>query len=386
MKKALLTATVQHHFTSFHLPLIDLLHEHGYEVHVAARDVMGEAIRTKLEASADRVFDLPFGRSPLDTTNLTAYKELKKIIRENDYDVIHCNTPVGGILTRLAARRVRKSGTTVIYTAHGFHFYKGASKLGWLLFYPIEKIFGRSWTDCLITICDEDEKTARTHHICRNIRRSHGVGAKAERFAPVSEEEKRALRKELGLDESAVLCLCTGELNANKNQKQLVEATKQVLSACPDFCLLCAGVGDTEQALQVQIEALGLQKSVRLLGYRTDIDKVVKASDFVSSVSLREGLPVNIIEGMLCAKPAVATHNRGHNELICDGVSGYLVNPGDVDATAAALTALAVQPDLREQMGLAAQERSAVYSTQSVMREVEQIYNEFVFNKVKAVK
>ncbi|HBL41584.1 MAG TPA: glycosyltransferase family 1 protein [Ruminococcaceae bacterium] len=332
------------------------------------------------------MFDLPFGRSPLDKTNLSAYKMLCKLIRENDYDVIHCNTPMGGIITRLAARKVRKKGTTVIYTAHGFHFYKGASKVGWLLFYPIEKIFGRLWTDCLITICDEDEKTARKHRMCRNIRRIHGVGARAERFSPVNEEEKKALRRELGLDESAVICLCTGELNANKNQKQLVEATKQVISVCPNFCLLCAGIGDTELVLLSQIEALGLQNSVRLLGYRTDVERFAQASDMVASVSLREGLGINIIEGMLCAKPAVATHNRGHNELICDGVSGYLVNPNDVDATAKALTALATQADLREQMGLAAKERSAVYSTQSVMREVEQIYNEFVFNKVKAVK
>lgn len=382
MKKALLTATVMHHFTSFHLPLIAMLHEHGYEVHAAAHDVMGKAVREQLEAAADRVFDLPFARSPLDPSNRVAYKELCRLIRENDYDVIHCNTPMGGVLTRLAARKARKNGTTVIYTAHGFHFYKGASRLNWLVFYPIEKIFGRLFTDCLITICDEDEKTARTHRICRNVRRIHGAGADAKRFAPADEAEKQALRAQLGLAADDLVCLCTGELNVNKNQKQLVAATAQVIQSVPAFRLLSAGSGDTEQALRQQINELGLQDHVQLLGYRTDVERFVKASDFVASMSCREGLGVNIIEGMICAKPAVATRNRGHSELVADGVSGYLVAIGDVDATAKALINLAEQPELRQKMGLAAKERSTAYTTQSVMREMESTYREFVFEKV----
>jgi len=242
-------------------------------------------------------------------------------------------------------------------------------------------VFGRFFTDCLITICDEDEKTARAHHICRTIRRTHGVGAREDRFSPVDRAEKVALRAQLGLEKDAVICLCTGELNINKNQKQLVAAAAQVVKQQPAFCLLLAGSGDSELSLRQQIDGLGLQECVRLLGYRTDVDRLVKASDMIASVSFREGLPVNIMEGMLCAKPAVATHNRGHDELIADGVSGSLVDCGDVEATARALTALCSQPELRRQMGLAARERSAVYGSQSVMHEVESIYAEFVFNQ-----
>ncbi len=383
MKKALLTATVQHHFTSFHLPLIAMLRERGYEVHVAAHNVMGDAIRLQLEAAADRVIDLPFDRSPLSPINRSAYKMLRQLIRENDYDVIHCNTPMGGILTRLAARSARRHGTVVIYTAHGFHFYPGASGLNWLLFYPVEKAFGRLFTDCLITICNEDEQTARRHRMCRIICRTHGVGAKEDRFFPVDEAEKQALRRQLGLKADDILCLCTGELNINKNQKQLIAATAQVVKEQPAFCLLCAGAGDQEQALRQQIDELGLQDHVKLLGYRTDVEQFVKVSDMIASVSYREGLPVNIMEGMLCAKPAVATHNRGHNELIADGVSGFLVDFGDVDATAKALGELAAQPELRQTMGQAARDRSSVYGSQNVMREMERIYTEFVFNHSK---
>ena len=151
----------------------------------------------------------------------------------------------------------------------------------------------------------------------------------------------------------------------------------------PAFCLLCAGAGDQEQALRQQIDELELQDHVKLPGYRTDVEQFVKVSDMIASVSYREGLPVNIMEGMLCAKPAVATHNRGHNELITDGVSGFLVDFGDVDATAKALGELAAQPELRQTMGQAARDRSSVYGSQNVMREMERIYSEFVFNHSK---
>src|SRR5699024_4264780 len=139
MKKVLLTATVQSHIAQFHKPLINLLQDKGYEVHIAARDNLSEKNNLRLE-EPDRIFNIPFDRSPLSIKNILAYSELKKILSENKYNIIHCNTPMGGVITRLAARKYRKKGTKVFYTAHGFHFYKGSPKSNWLLYYPIEKI------------------------------------------------------------------------------------------------------------------------------------------------------------------------------------------------------------------------------------------------------
>ena len=132
-----------------------MLHEYNCEVHVAARDNLAEKNGLKLDF-AEKVFDVPFSRSPKSKDNIKAYKQLKKIIDEGQYDVIHCNTPMGGIVTRLAARKARKNGTKVFYTAHGFHFYKGAPKKNWIVFYPIEKFFANHYTDKLITITNED--------------------------------------------------------------------------------------------------------------------------------------------------------------------------------------------------------------------------------------
>lgn len=125
--KVLLVATVQSHICQFHKPLVNMLHEHGVEVHVAARNNLAEKNGLALDF-VEKVFDIPFARSPKSKNNIIAYKQLKKIIDEGHYDVVHCNTPMGGIVTRLAARNARKHGTKVYYTAHGFHFYKGAPK------------------------------------------------------------------------------------------------------------------------------------------------------------------------------------------------------------------------------------------------------------------
>jgi glycosyltransferase EpsD len=81
--------------------------------------------------------------------------KLKNIIADNDYDIIHCHTPVGGALARIAARNYRKRGTKVIYTAHGFHFFEGSPVKNWILYYPLEKWLSR-FTDVLITLNSEE--------------------------------------------------------------------------------------------------------------------------------------------------------------------------------------------------------------------------------------
>lgn len=375
MKKILLTASVQYHFNLFHFPLIDILHENGYEVEIAAHDVMGGEYHQKLAEKADRIYEIPFERSPFSLKNKKAYGMLKRVIEENDYDIINCNTPVASILTRIAARKVRKKGTKVVYTAHGLHFYKGASKLNWLVFYPIEKFIGSLFTDCIITICDEDEANAKKLRLCKNIKRIHGVGADGEKFAPVDSAAKLKLREEYDYSADEKICLCTGELNANKNQRLFISAMPYILKACPAFKLLFAGIGEEENNLRELVKQLGVEENVIFLGYRTDIEKLIQLSDFVASASYREGLPVNIIEGMLCAKPAVVSHNRGHNELVAEGVSGFFVDFGSSENTAKAFIKLCSDDELCEKMGKAAFERSEKYSCKSVEKELREIYN-----------
>lgn len=322
--KILYVATVLSHICQFHLPYLRMLKEQGHEIHVAAHDNL--AMKNGLQLRyADRHIEIPFERSPFDRRNIRAYRLLKELIDRENYDLIVCNTPVGGVLTRLAAKKVRKFGTKVVYIAHGFHFFKGAPVKNWLLYYPLEKHLSRL-CDVVVTINEEDYQLAKRCFPGR-VEHIHGIGVDGDRFHSVSEEEQLALRRAEGLSEKDYVVLCTGELNENKNQKTLIAAAALLKDKIPNLAVLLAGNGPKEQELRMQIRKLGLEESVRLLGYRTDLEHIVPAVDLVVSCSRREGLPLNIVEAMLCKKPVVASVNRGHRELVKDGTNGFLLSP-----------------------------------------------------------
>ena len=369
--KVLLTATVQSHICQFHKPLVEVLHKHGCQVHVAAKDNLAEKNGLTLDF-ADKVYNIPFSRSPKSPDNMTAYKQLKKIIDEGNYDIIHCNTPMGGIVTRLAARKARKNGTKVYYTAHGFHFYKGASKKNWLVFYPIEKHFAK-YTDKLITINREDFKLAQ-EKFKTDVRYIHGVGVDEKRYYPVGEEEKQKIRSELGFTPTQKILLCVGELLPNKSQKTAVRVVKMLKKDFPDCVLLLAGNGPERENLENEIKECGVEENVKMLGYCTCLEKYQRIADLSVSCSRREGLPLNIVEAMLTENPVVASFNRGHCELIEDGKSGYIVPFDDASAMYKSALDILSNADKSRNMGKYGREIALNYGFESVKDELESIY------------
>lgn len=365
--KILYTATVLSHICQFHLPYLQTLQEAGVEVHVAARDNLAEKNGLQLKY-ADRYFNIPFQRSPKDSRNLKAYTQLKELLEKEHYDVIVCNTPMGGIITRLAAQAMRRQGTKVVYMAHGFHFYQGAPKKNWLVFYPIEKFMAR-YCDVLITINEEDYALARKKFHTK-VEHIHGVGVSAERYHPVSDVERREMRKAEGLSDNDFVILCTGELNQNKDQKTLIAAAAKLKNTIPNLKVLLAGNGPLEQALRDQIQAERLGNIVKLLGYRTDLEKVVPAVDLVVSCSHREGMPLNIIEAMLCKKAVVVSENRGHRELVDNSITGYLVPAGDGDQLSQRITELALDEDKRGRMSTEGYRKATKYTVATVRKEL----------------
>ena len=370
--KILLTATVQSHICQFHKPLVEMLREYGdCEIHVAARNNLAEKNGLKLDF-ADKVFDVPFERSPFDPKNIRAYREIKRILAENQYDYIHCNTPVGGVVTRLAARKARKKGTKVFYTAHGFHFYKGAPKKNWLTYYPVERMLAR-YTDKLITINEEDHTLATEKFPC-TVTHIHGVGVDPARYHSVSAEEGAGLRRTLGVGETDRIILCVGELLPNKNQEMAIRCLHRLTPDFPDVKLLLAGNGPMKDELRGLAESLGIADRVVLLGYCTNLEQYQRIASISVSCSRREGLPLNIIEAMMTKKPVVATHNRGHNELVTDGETGYLVNVGDVDGLCERISELLTNPDRMSGMGERGFEIAQSYGFENVKKELRKIY------------
>lgn len=367
--KILYTATVLSHICQFHLPHMQHLQEQGWEVHVAAHDNL--AVKNGLQLKyCDKFIETPFSRSPKSLDNLKAYKQLKKLLSEEHYDVILCNTPMGGIVTRLAAKKTRKQGTKVIYMAHGFHFYKGSSRKAWLVFYPIEKYMAKK-CDLLITINKEDYALAQEKFSKRTkVAHIHGVGVDENRYHPATPQEQLAMRRAEGLSPEDFVILCTGELNENKNQKTLISATAQLKDKIPNLKVLLAGNGPKEQELREQIQAEGLEDIVKLLGYRTDLEKVVPAVDLVVSCSKREGMPLNIIEAMLCQKPVVASHNRGHDELVENNCNGFLVDASNSNAIVTCVEELNNNNEQSVAFGKAGFKQSSRYSISAVRKEV----------------
>ncbi len=363
--KILYTATVLSHICQFHLPHLKMLRDAGHEIHVAAHDNLAVKNGLKLQHT-DKFHEIAFKRSPFDSSNLKAYRQLKKVIDSENFDIILCNTPVGGIVTRLAAIGARERGTKVIYMAHGFHFCKGAPLKNWLIYYPIEK-FMAHFCDTLITICKEDYELARKKFATK-VEHIHGVGVSPERFHPVDDETKHLMREKENLKDDDFVILCVGELNKNKNQTVLIQAAAELKDKIPNLRVLLAGNGPMEQTLKNQVQNLDLTEQVRFLGYRTDLETITPAVEVVVSCSKREGLPLNILEAMLCAKPVIVSRNRGHNELITDGENGYFEN------YAQNISDLYNNPSRSQSMGKCGLQSVQKYMVMTVKSELKQIF------------
>lgn len=334
--RILFVATVRSHIGQFHMPFIHYLTEHGHEVHAAFRD--NSADKQGLDLSViHKTFEIPFERSPLKANNIKAYFALKKVIDTGDYDIIHCHTPVGGVITRLAAKNARKYGTRVFYTAHGFHFYRGASRKNWLLFYPVEKLLA-SLTDVLITINQEDYDLAVAKKFrAGKLIRINGVGVDLSKFSPATEEENRLARRKLGIGQEQFVMLYAADLSQRKNQPMLFRALYRLKEEIPDMCLLLPGQPILQQEYEKQCAQLGISNQVRFLGYRRDIDQLLAACDCVVSSSRQEGLPINLIEAAARGKYIIATDVRGNADVVRQGGYGTLVALDDDGAMAEAI-------------------------------------------------
>lgn len=370
MKKVLFVATVVRlHLNLFHLPYLRWFHEQGWQVDVAANNDFEDPADCVIPC-CDNHYVMPFERSPFKKGNLLAYRQLKELLDREHYDIIHCHTPMGGVITRLAAGSTRNKGTKVLYTAHGFHFYKGAPLVNWLLYYPVERLLSCR-TDLLLTMNGEDHRRAQTFH-AKRTEMVNGVGIDLSRFAEASAEQKAGVRRELGLKEGDTFAFTVGNVIPRKNQAVLIRAAKALND--PTFHLFIAGDGPLEGELKALAKELGIEKQVHLLGFRRDVFRLSSAADMFLFSSRQEGLSVSVMEAMACGLPIVASAIRGNTDLIDDGQGGFLVASDDAAGFADAIRKIMAEPETREQMKRYNLKKIQNYSIEAVSNQMAELY------------
>lgn len=321
------------------------------------------------------IHQIDFIRSPLDIRNYKAYKQLKEVVSREKYDVIHCNTPIGGVLGRLVGKKCKVKN--IIYQAHGFHFFKGAPLLNWLVYFPMEWFFS-FFTDVLITINKEDFDFSKKMK-SRKIKYTHGIGVDVSRFGD-NKCDKNIKRKEIGLPENAIMLLSVGEINKNKNHEVVLRALAKLDDKNVYYCI--AGKGTKDKYLLELAENLHILDRVIFLGFREDINELLVCSDIFCFPSLREGLPVSLMEAMAAGLPVVCSEIRGNTDLIVDGQGGFLCKPNDINGFAEKINKLSRDIELRERMKNINLDVVKNFSSENVNKEMQLIYEEILNEKM----
>ena len=373
-KKALIVTSVATMISQFNMGNIDVLQKSGYEVYVGCNferdnpcsEEEIKKLKNTLKSKGVKIYQIDFSRSiKRMNSHFKAYSQLKKITGQK-FDIVHCQSPIGGVLTRLAFRKSRRDGTRIIYTAHGFHFYKGAPVYYWLMFYSVEKYLAK-YTDTLITINAEDYERAKRKFgkRCRDIQYVPGIGVDEKKIEKkMSAAEKARLRESLGLESGDKVLICVGRLDKNKNQGFLIKAMPELLKKNANCHLLLVGPDEINGKYQKLVSRLGLDDNVHFLGFRDDVDRLLQISDIVVSASKREGLPVNLIEAAFLGMPIVVMDCRGGRD-VCEVAGSRTIKQGDYKNYIKQINNI---------KSLNYNDEVKQYNTDNVMEEISKIY------------
>ena len=320
-----------------------------------------------------KIHQIDFVRTPYHPENMKAYKQLKLLVKTEKYNFVHCNTPIGGVLGRLIGKKCNVE--KIIYQAHGFHFYKGAPKINWLVYYPVEKWLAH-YTDALITINSEDFELAKAKLNLRKNGKVYyvpGVGIDTSQYN-LSEKSREEKRRELNIPLDAFLLISVGELNRNKNNSVIISAMEKLKNKNV-YYILC-GVGEKESELKEQADKAELLENIRFLGYRNDVKELYKAADCFVMPSFREGLSRSAMEAMASGLPCILSDIRGNRDLIENGSGGFLCKPYDVSGFSKAISKLSEDCSMCERMSESNLKRIKDFDTSVVEKAMRSIYVE----------
>jgi glycosyltransferase involved in cell wall biosynthesis len=380
VKKALIVTTISGFVPQFEMNSVCILKALGYEVHYATNynNPFYGYDNSRLENTGIIQHQVDFVRSPFSfKCNIIAYKQLKSVIHDIKPDILHCHTPMAGVIARLLAKKEKVK--TVIYTAHGFHFYKGAPIKNWLLYYPVEYYLSK-YTDILITINTEDYERAKKRFKAKTIKYIPGVGVDVKKIYDIQVDYYKK-RKSIGLTEEDVVICSVGELNKNKNHEIIIRALHDL--KVKDVYYIICGKGENEGHLRKISAMLGMEDKIRLLGYRDDVIEILKISDIFAFPSKREGLGLAALEAMACGLPLVASNIHGIRDYLINGVSGYSSSPTDVEGFKNSFKALIDNKILRKTMkenNLKEVQKFDKISIQSLMRTIYEEVDSLDYN------
>lgn len=373
MSKILFISNISSRITAFAISSIVAAHSLNMDFYQAAnwQSADSSQIATNEKAYDIKIKSVPISRNPLAKTNLSAYKELVDFINQENIDYIHCNTPTGGILGRLAGKKCKVK--KVIYQAHGFHFYKGAPKKNWLVYYPVEKWLAH-YTDALITINHEDFELAKAKLKLRKNGKVYyvpGVGIDTAQYRQ-NAESRTEKRLELGLAKSDIALISMGDLIERKNYRVAIHAIAEANE--PNLQYFICGKGPEEDNLKALAERLGVAGQIHFLGFRSDIKELLAAADIFLFTTRQEGLPRSMMEAMASGLPCVASRIRGNTDLLEGTDGGFLCDADDAADFAGKLKLLATDKALRLEMGRKSLVAIQKFSTEVVNEALQKIY------------
>lgn len=348
--------------------------ELGWEFHIAGNwSYSSDEDRVADEKQYGiKIHQIDFFRTPYHPGNRKAYSQLRDLVRREKYDIIHCNTPIGGVLGRIIGKQcdVKK----VIYQAHGFHFYKGAPKLNWLLYYPVEKWLAH-YTDALITINQEDYELAKNKFKLRDGGKVYyvpGVGIDTSQYN-LEDKHRCEKRAELSLSETDIALISMGDLIKRKNYSTAIQAIAEGKN--PNLQYFICGKGPEEANLKSLAEKLGISSQIHFLGFRSDIKELLAASDIFLFTTKQEGLPRSMMEAMASGLPCIASRIRGNMDLLDGTDGGFLCEPTDVSDYVDKLNLLASDAEKRSKMGMNNLLTIQKFNIETISEETRQIYD-----------
>lgn len=372
-KKLLYILNIAKRVNNFSYTSMLAAQELGIEFHIAGNwsYASDEERIADEEKYGIKIHQIDFVRTPYHPENIKAYKQLKCLVETEKYDFIHCNTPIGGVLGRLIGEKCNVE--KVIYQAHGFHFYKGAPKINWLVYYPVEKWLAH-YTDALITINSEDFELAKAKLKLRNNGKVYyvpGVGIDTSQYN-LSEKSREEKRRELGLGEDDVALISMGDLIERKNYATAIRSIAETND--PKLQYFICGKGSEEENLRALAESLGVTKQIHFLGFRSDIKELLVAADIFLFTTKQEGLPRSMMEAMASGLPCIASKIRGNTDLLDGTEGGFLCETTDTAAYAEKLKLLANDKALRKAMGENNLIAIQKFNTETVNEELRKVY------------